>query len=582
MINKTFTRSVLASAVSFALLGSYDALAKDVAFDPVELPVAADTLTVSDSVTVNGKQQDIGFTELFRTGDTDDGETYGLMKDYNGDPAFADDGVTPYICSGNTPGVEGSGTDNNAILQKNGKIYLISQFECQTGGMYMAELSQAKDGSLTPVPGTLKFIDQSREWGGWVHCAGSVTPWNSYLGGEEYEPNAANLVGYAAGDAGIDAAYDDKVRSYFLGDYSLPSPYQNGWITEVDIKHGTPSFTKHYAMGRFSHELGYVMPDGKTAYLTDDGTNETLFMFVADQPEDLSSGTLYAAYWDQTSAEDAGYANLKWINLGHANEASVRAAIMDKTVFSDLFELDGTGCTSIKANNVAECIKLKEGVDMAVASRLESRRYAALLGATHEFRKMEGFTFDPKRNRGYIAISDVAKGMLDGGAGEATGNHIRIAQRDSCGAIYSLDMTSGVNDMDGNPINSGFVAVNMNTLLASGTDLGKEGAEQCATQNGVMAQPDNITMLPNSDVLVIGEDGDHANNMVWAYNLESGDLTRIVTVPEGAETTSPYFHKVGKFNYMTLVAQHPDPSAGNPDGDTITGYVGPMTLLGNN
>jgi hypothetical protein len=103
-----------------------------------------------------------------------------------------------------------------------------------------------------------------------------------------------------------------------------------------------------------------------------------------------------------------------------------------------------------------------------------------------------------------------------------------------------------------------------------------------------MAQPDNITMVPNSDVLVIGEDGAHDNNMVWAYNLETGDLkgefglTRIATVPTGAKTTSPYFNKVGKYSYMSLVAQHPDGSTDNPDGQTITGYVGPITKLGNN
>jgi hypothetical protein len=30
---------------------------------------------------------------------------------------------------------------------------------------------------------------------------------------------------------------------------------------------------------------------------------------------------------------------------------------------------------------------------------------------------------------------------------------------------------------------------------------------------------------------------------------------------------------------MSLVAQHPDDSADNPDGDTITGVVGPMKLV---
>lgn len=589
MTKKIFERSALASAVSIVLLGCGNAGAKDVEFTPVGVPSTPEeqtAITVSNEVTVNNKSQAIGFTELFHTGDTDNGETYGLMKDYFGDDAVAADGSTPYICSGNTSGVDGSGTDYSAILKKNGKIYLVSQFECQTGGMYMAELSQDKDGALSRVPGTLKFIDESQEWGGWVHCAGSITPWNSYLGGEEYEPDAKELEGEAYPTS--DSSYNDKLRSYFLAqDYpsniNYSSPYQNGWITEVNIKKGEASYTKRYAMGRFSHELGYVMPDGKTAYLTDDGTNETLFMFVADEAEVLTSGTLYAAKWVQTSDEDAGYANLEWINLGYADEARVRTAIADGTVFSDLFDEDVGGCTTIKANAVEECIKLADDADPMIASRLESRRFAALLGATHEFRKMEGFTYDPERNRAYIAISDVASGMLAGDT--VTGDHIQVHEADRCGAIYSMDMAGGVEDTEGNPINSGLVAINMNTLLSTpdGATGKTTSTGACADNNlDQMAQPDNITMMPNSDILVIGEDGSHDNNMVWAYNVETGDLTRIVTVPEGAETTSPYFHKVGKYSYMSLVAQHSDQSDDNEFGDSITGYVGPMTKLGNN
>lgn len=34
------------------------------------------------------------------------------------------------------------------------------------------------------------------------------------------------------------------------------------------------------------------MPDNKTVYITDDGTNVGFFKFVADKPKDLSSGGL--------------------------------------------------------------------------------------------------------------------------------------------------------------------------------------------------------------------------------------------------------------------------------------------------
>ena len=191
------------------------------------------------------------------------------------------------------------------------------------------------------------------------------------------------------------------------------------------------------------------MPDGKTVYLTDDGTNGVLFMFVASQAGDLSKGTLYAARWNQTSGAGTGSADLDWINLGNTSDKEVKQAIKDGVVFSDLFDVDTPACKWIGANGVAECLEVKPGKEL-LASRLESRRFAALRGGTHEFRKMEGFTFNPARDQAYIAISEVARGMLEmdsrdylGQMDIVTGDHIRLAQADYCGAVYSMDLASG-------------------------------------------------------------------------------------------------------------------------------------------
>ena len=48
-----------------------------------------------------------------------------------------------------------------------------------------------------------------------------------------------------------------------------------------------------------------------------------------------------------------------------------------------------------------------------------------------------------------------------------------------------------------------------------------------------LANPDNLTFVPGYKTLIIGEDtGDgHQNDMIWAYNTESGSLTRIETTP---------------------------------------------------
>ena len=80
-------------------------------------------------------------------------------------------------------------------------------------------------------------------------------------------------------------------------------------------------------MGWVALELAYGMPDRRTAYLTDDGTNAGLYLFVADREGDLSAGTLYAARWNQRPDPDgsagAGAADLAWVHLGHATQTEV-------------------------------------------------------------------------------------------------------------------------------------------------------------------------------------------------------------------------------------------------------------------
>ena len=81
------------------------------------------------------------------------------------------------------------------------------------------------------------------------------------------------------------------------------------------------------------------MPDRKTVYLGDDGDDVIRAMFVADKPEDLSAGTLYAAKWIQTDGDNFGAAKLSWIKLGHASNAEIKALVDKGIKFSDIWEV---------------------------------------------------------------------------------------------------------------------------------------------------------------------------------------------------------------------------------------------------
>jgi hypothetical protein len=112
----------------------------------------------------------------------------------------------------------------------------------------------------------------------------------------------------------------------YLGEQA--NPYDYGWLVELyPDPSGDSAGTvgeKRYAMGRFSHEMAAVLPDGKTAYHGDDGTNVVLFKSVADEAGDLSAGTLYAAKITQNADDSLG---VTWIKLGSGNDDEIAEAI---------------------------------------------------------------------------------------------------------------------------------------------------------------------------------------------------------------------------------------------------------------
>lgn len=81
-------------------------------------------------------------------------------------------------------------------------------------------------------------------------------------------------------------------------------------------------------------------------------------------------------------------------------------------------------------------------------------------------------------------------------------------------------------------------------------------------------------------MLVIGEDSSyHENNMVWAYDTATKHLDRIVTLPKGAEATSPFWYpNVNGFGYLLLVTQHPNIRS-EYNGQSGVGALGPIRGL---
>ena len=193
-------------------------------------------------------------------------------------------------------------------------------------------------------------------------------------------------------------------------------------------------------MGRISHELVQMMPDQRTALMGDDATNGGLFMFVADRKADLSAGTLYVAQWTQTSGTGPGAGTLKWIKLGHATSAEVKE-LADQLAAADIMDVrtvDPTDAsfTKIRYSGKDNWVKLQPGRRQAAAF-LETHRYAAMVGGTLAFTKMEGTTVNARDKIAYSAMSRVESSMIDG---KVPGLKV---EGNSAGAVYQLHMKAG-------------------------------------------------------------------------------------------------------------------------------------------
>ena len=73
-----------------------------------------------------------------------------------------------------------------SILAVGGNLYSVIQFEAPLPSItYMMQLALSSNGDMSIVPGSLAPVSLAPYGGQLFMCAGSTTPWQSHLGGEE-------------------------------------------------------------------------------------------------------------------------------------------------------------------------------------------------------------------------------------------------------------------------------------------------------------------------------------------------------------------------------------------------------------
>ncbi len=451
------------------------------------------------------------------------------------------------------PGAKVAGVTGNTV-------FAVVQFEYATWaqdgvtGMYGRLPSPIAVLTLdqNPLTGRLSLVryhnvDTSSVAGLWITCGASLSPWGTHLSSEEYEPNAFT----AAGDAQFKA-----FSKNLYGSETAANPYDYGHLPEVTVNpDGTASIKKHYCLGRISHELVQVMPDSRTVLMGDDATNSGYFVFVADKEKDLSSGTLYVAKVGAGFSIDpaAAAAPLTWIKLGSATSAEIKtlAATLKPTDIMDVKTTDplDAAYTKVKANGKTEWIKLMPGMEKAAAF-LETHRYASLVGASMGFSKMEGTTVNVKDKVAYSALQNCQSSMVAGHAQNVPESNVSIPAALNAGVVLALNLKGGIKDTAGAAINSEWMPVDTRALLA-GQDIAVDALGNTANPDKV-ANPDNLKFSEKMRTLFIGEDSSqHVNNFLWAYNVDTKALSRVMSIPAGGESTG--LHAVDEVNGWTYI-----------------------------
>lgn len=542
------------------------------------------TITWDDNTTT---EYQLGYQEFFRTGEEVDDIAGGKIiagsyYDINNQPIMDTSvaGKERQFFSDCPDGSSLIHIDGAQVAGVNNPVFHVVQFEYTSKNlaqedMYgqlpspIAVLTLDQDQNTGHL--TLKKyfnVDMSNVHGLWITCGASLSPWNTHLSSEEYEPDAFNQIGSSLSTL---QAYSKNL----YGDANKANVYNYGHLPEIILDgQGRGTAVKHYCLGRISHELIQVMPDNRTVIMGDDYTNGGFFMFIADKENDLSAGTLYVAKYT-SELNETSTAAIQWIKLGHTDSKTIEdlvnvRGIKAENIMESLTEApaDLTGYTQITLDTKKLWIKLKEAnngfsqaeIELAAAF-LETHRYAALKGGSMAFTKMEGTTVNIKDKVAYSALANIQTSMISGNSAWVAEHNVKFQKTIKAGGIVAHDMKGSLVDDSNSLMNSEWVPYQSHMLMM-GLDITADSLGNTADPNNI-ASADNLKFSETLRTLFIGEDsGNHTNNFLWAYNVDTKSLDRILSTPAGAESTG--LHAVDSVNGWTYIMsnfQHPGDSS---------------------
>lgn len=361
------------------------------------------------------------------------------------------------------------------------------------------------------------------------NCASGMTPWGTYLSGEE------NFAFYfRAGDT-LDAHQrrwglrKDSFYPWHTTDERFDAtkhpnePNRFGWVVEIDPYDPTSTPVKRTALGRAAHEGAWVAvtKDGRAVvYSGEDARFEYIYKFVSRDRiapggakanrELLDHGTLYVARFD---ADGSG----RWLPLVH-----------------------GEG-PLIAANGFAD-----QG-EVLVKSRQASDR----LGAT-KMDRPEWLAIDPRSGEVYCTLTN--------NSARGTGNNpgVDAANPRAGNAMGHIIRWKEDGDFDA----TGF---RWNHLVLAGDPANERAEARGNIKGDLFACPDGVMFDPRGMLWVQtdahatqmykGEFARIGNNQMLACDLATGEMRRFLTGPVNCEVTGAAFTPDGRTVFVNI--QHP-------------------------
>jgi secreted PhoX family phosphatase len=363
------------------------------------------------------------------------------------------------------------------------------------------------------------------------NCAGGMTPWGTFLSGEE------NFHGYFWGNAA-----DGHPQQKLMKRYGVPGGWYGwgrfvsrfnvneepneanrfGWVVEIDPTDPTATPKKRTAMGRFKHEGAEILvnKDGRVvAYMGDDERFEYTYRFV-------SAGTY---------------------------DATDRAANMD------LLDAGTLSVARFNADGSVEWLDLVQGQGPLTAENgfatqgdvvIKTRLAADLLGAT-KMDRPEDVEAHPSNGRVYVLLTNNSRRKDD---------HVDAANPRAGNTFgHVIEMVAPAGDHTAPRYSWEILVKCGNPAIAEVGALWNPAT----SANGWFASPDNCAFDAAGNFWISTDQGENwaksgTADGIWAVGTdgENRGLGRMFfRVPIGAEMCGPCFTADGRT--LFLAVQHP-------------------------